>query len=369
MDHKRDYYEVLGVAKNADAEEIKKAYRKMALKYHPDRNPGDKEAETKFKEAAEAFEILGDEEKRRRYDQYGHEGLKGYAHRGFTSYDDIFEAFGDVFGNFGGESAFGDFFGMGSRRRGPRKGVSLRIELEIAFEEAVVGVEKSVEVFRHEKCDACGGNGCKPGTHPETCRACDGRGEILRSQGFFSVRTTCGTCRGMGKVVASPCSTCRGAGLVRRKREIALKIPAGIDDGTRMRLAGEGEQSPDGGPPGDLYCDIYVKEHPFFARREDDVYCEIPISFATAVVGGDIDVPTLEGKGKLKIPAGTPSGQMLRMKGMGVPHLQGHGKGDQLVRVVVHVPAKISRRQEELLREFEEIESKNEKKGFFSKFF
>ncbi|OHB75932.1 MAG: molecular chaperone DnaJ [Planctomycetes bacterium RBG_16_59_8] len=371
VERKKDYYEVLGVAKAVSTEDLKKAYRRAALKYHPDRNPGDKEAEKKFKEAAEAYEVLGDPEQRKRYDQFGHDGLKGFSHRGFTSPEDIFEAFGDIFTDFGGgESVFGDFFGVGRRHRGPRKGASLRIELEVDFEEAAFGVEKSVELFRHERCETCGGNGCKPGTQPVNCNVCGGRGEVLRSQGFFSIRTTCGTCGGAGKAIQSPCSACRGAGQIRKKREITIKIPAGIEDSTRMRLSGEGESSPDGGPAGDLYCDVFVKDHPFFVRQGDDLYCEFPISFAQAALGAEVDVPSIKGKRTLKIPAGTASGQILRVKGEGVAHLGGGGRGDQLVRVIVHVPEKLTKRQEEILKEFETIENgKGNKKGFFTKFF
>lgn len=364
MDAKRDYYEVLGVAKDAPEEEIKKAYRRMALKYHPDRNPGDKEAEQKFKEAAEAYEVLGDGERRKQYDQFGHEGLKGYAHRGFTSTEDIFSAFGDIFADFGGGSIFGDFFRSG--REGIRhKGASLRLDLELEFNEAAFGAEKKIVLYRHELCETCHGNGCKPGKSPENCRHCGGKGAVAAEYGFFRMANTCDRCGGAGKVITSPCGECRGAGRIKKKRETTIKIPAGIEDSTRMRLAGEGDCSVDGGPPGDLYCDVSVKEHPFFQRHGDDVYCEVDIPFSGATLGTDLDVPTLEGHGKIKVPPGTPSGQILRMKGLGIASIQSGRRGDQLVRVTVEVPSKLTKRQEELLQEFHEIEKGKEKKKPF----
>jgi molecular chaperone DnaJ len=365
METDRDYYEILGVSRNASQEEIKQAYKRMALKYHPDRNPGDKEAEKRFKEAAEAYEVLSDPEKRRQYDAFGREGLRGYTRVGFTTFEDIFEAFSDIFGD---ESIFGDFFGIGRRRRGPRRGQSLRVELEIDLKEAAFGTEKLIDLYRHEICPKCSGTGAKPGTSPVTCKFCGGRGEILRGHGFFSIRQTCTSCGGTGSLISTPCSGCRGAGVVKVKREIKIKIPSGIEDGTRLRLAGEGEPSREGGPPGDLYCDIYLKPHPFFTREGDNLYCEFPITFAQAALGAQIEVPTLDGKSKVTIPRGTQSGQVFRLRGQGVPHLRGAGRGDLFIKVFVQVPTKLTRRQEELLEEFARIEAETKKKGFFDKF-
>jgi len=370
VDDKGDYYELLGVAKTASADEIRSAYRKAALKYHPDRNPGDKDAERKFKDVSEAYEVLSDEKKRQLYDQFGREGLRGQATRDYqsASFQDIFEAFGDIFG--GGGGSFGDFFGMGRGRRGPARGASLRVELEIDFKEAALGTKKTIELARHEPCDTCHGSGCKPGTSPTACVTCAGRGVVGRNAGFFMLQQTCPACGGEGKKITTPCAECRGAGTLKRKREIEISIPAGIENATRMRVGGQGEASRDGGSPGDLYCDIYVKEHPFFKRDENDLYCEAPVPFSLMAMGGEIEVPTLEGKGTLKIPKGTSSGALLRMRGLGVTAVNGRGRGDQIVRVVVAVPSKISKRQEELLQEFAKIEQENSgKKTLWERFF
>ena len=371
MEEKSDFYQLLGVERNAGVDEIRSAYRKLALKYHPDRNPGNKEAEKKFKEISEAYDVLSDEQKRRLYDTHGHEGLRGTAHRDFqhASFEDIFETFGDIFGD---SSLFGDFFGMGRGRgrRAARRGASLRVEMEIDFKEAAFGTKKTVELVRQETCGACGGSGAKPGTSAATCSTCGGRGAVARSAGFFSIQQTCPACGGEGKRVTHPCGECRGQGLLRAKREIEIAIPAGIEDSTRMRLGGQGEHSRDGGPPGDLYCDIFVKPHPFFKRDGNDVYCELPLSYAQMAMGGETEVPTLEGQGTLRIPRGTQSGSLLRMRGLGVAGLNGRGRGDQIVRVVVAVPTKLNRRQEELLEEFRKIEQEQAgKKGFWEKFF
>lgn len=366
MSEKRDYYEILGVDRSASQDDIKQAYRKLALKFHPDRNAGDKEAESRFKEISQAYDVLSDPEKRGPYDQFGHEGLRGFATRDFGSFEDIFSAFSDIFGD---EGLFGDLFGIGRRPR-RRKGASLRVEMEISFEEAASGCEKMIQLVRREACGKCGGSGAKPGTSPEACGACGGRGAVMRSAGLFSVQQACGRCEGTGRIVREPCGTCRGAGITREKPEIAIKIPAGIEDGTRLRMSGQGEPSPDGGSPGDLYCDIYVKAHPFFQRHGHDVVCEVPVPFAVAAMGGEIEVPTLEGRGKLKIPRGTPSGQLLRIRNAGIAGRNGRGRGDQIVRVVIDVPAKLTKRQEELLREFAELEEKQrDKKGFWNRLF
>jgi molecular chaperone DnaJ len=349
---KKDYYELLGVSRGASAEEIKKAYRKLALKFHPDRNAGDASAGERFKEISEAYDVLSDPEKRRAYDAYGHEGLRGQATRDFSNFEDIFSAFGDVFGS---ESVFGDFFGVG-RRRGPAHGTSLRVEMEIPFEEAAFGCEKTVELARQELCDGCGGSGARPGTGAVPCEACGGHGQVMRSGGFFSIRQSCGACGGRGRVVRDPCGSCRGRGTQKRKRQIAIAIPGGIEHGTRMRLAGQGEPSLEGGPPGDLYCDVYVRPHDFFEREGADVICTLPVPFSVAALGGETEVPTLEGPSTLKIPKGTRSGEVLRMRGMGMKRLGREGRGDQFVRVAIDVPKNLTKRQEELLREFGKLE-------------
>lgn len=370
MDEKSDYYELLGVPRAATVDEIRQAYRKLARKHHPDLNPGNAEAEKKFKEISQAYDVLSDEQKRRLYDQYGHEGLRGTAQRDFrtASVEDIFSAFGDIFGD---PSFFGDFFNVGrGGRRGARRGASLRVEFEIDFKEAAVGTKKTVELTRHEVCETCRGSGSKPGTSPVTCRTCGGRGGVARNAGFFSIQQTCSTCGGEGKQIVSPCGACRGRGMVKAKKEIEISIPAGIENGTRMRVAGQGEPSPDGGSPGDLYCDIYVKPHPFFKREENDLYMELPVTFAQAALGAEVEVPTLEGQSLLKIPRGTAGGALLRMRGLGVPSLNGRGRGDQIIRVVVAVPAKLTKRQEELLQEFQKIEQETQgKKKLWEKFF
>ncbi len=369
MDEKRDYYELLGVERNASTDQIRAAYRKLALKYHPDRNPDDKEAERKFKEISQAYDVLSDDQKRSLYDRFGHEGLRGTPQRDFqtASFEDIFEAFGEIFGD---RSIFGDFFGVGRGRRGAARGASLRVELEIEFKESAAGTKKTVELRVHEVCGTCRGSGAKPGTSPAVCSSCGGRGVVQRSAGFFSIQQTCPACGGEGKRIVSPCGECRGQGLVRARREIENSIPAGIENGTRLRMSGQGEAARDGGPAGDLYCDIYVKPHPFFKRDGNDIYCELPVGFAQAALGAEIEVPTLEGKGVLRIPRGTASGSLLRMRGLGVTGLNGRGRGDQIVRVTVAVPGKLTKRQEELLAEFAKIEQENAgKKHFWEKFF
>lgn len=351
---KKDYYELLGVDRSASDDDIKKAYRKLALKHHPDRNPGDKAAGERFKEISEAYDVLSDAEKRRAYDQYGHDGLRGYASPDFTSMEDIVSRFSDVFGD---ESLFGDFFGIGSRgRRGPRKGQSLRVELQVTLEEAARGVEKTIEMARHETCGTCKGSGATPGSSAERCGTCGGAGEVMQSAGFFSIRRTCPACGGRGSVIKNPCRDCRGAGLKRAKHEIKIRVPAGIEHETRMRLAGEGEHSRENGTPGDLYCDVYIAPHEFFQREGRDLYCTVPVTFATAALGGEVEVPTLDGPGKLKVPKGTQVNQLLRMRGQGMPSLNSSSRGDLLARVVVDVPKNASKKMEELLRDYEKLE-------------
>lgn len=360
MAEKRDYYDVLGVGRDTAEDDIRSAYRKLALKYHPDRNPGDKEAEANFKEAAEAYEVLRDPEKRSRYDQYGHEGLRGRV-AGFQDVADIFSAFGDVFSG----SIFGDLFGGGLSR-----GANIRAEVEIDFEEAVFGVSRVIEIARREPCGNCEGSGCRPGTKPETCTYCGGMGRVRQVQAFFQIQTACPACNGEGSVIKSPCPRCDGTGRAPKLRKIEVKIPAGIEDNTRLRVSGQGEPSADG-RPGDLYCFIRVRPHPLFQRHGDHVLIDVPVTFSQAALGAELDVPGLGGrKHETKIPKGTQSGDILQIRGAGVPRLNSYGRGDQLVRVIVEVPKKLTKRQEELLRELAETEEANvtpERKSFFKK--
>ncbi|MBI3092337.1 MAG: molecular chaperone DnaJ [Candidatus Tectomicrobia bacterium] len=364
---KRDYYEVLGVSRSANTEEIKKAYRKLALKHHPDRNPGNQDAEEKFKEAAEAYEVLRDAEKRQLYDRFGHEGLKGSGFAGFHDFDDIVTSFGDIFGDLFG-------FGRRGRRSSARQGADLRYDLEIDFMEGVRGAEREIEIEKYTRCHACEGTGARPGTSPITCPTCAGRGQVSRTQGFFELRTTCPACRGQGTIIREPCDDCHGGGRVRSKKRLSLKIPAGVDTGARLRLTGEGEEGMDGGPPGDLYIDLYVREHEFFKREGAHLICTIPISFSLAALGGKLEVPTLEGSEAIEIPRGTQSGAVFRLPGRGIPSLRGYGAGDQILQITVRTPTKLSKRQEELLRELAEIEGESEdlqqdgKPGFLRQF-
>ncbi len=355
---KRDYYEVLGVPKNAEPDGIKRAYRKIALRYHPDKNPGNQEAEERFKDAAEAYEVLSDTEKRERYDRFGFAGVGGQG-RQFTSFEEVFSAFGDIFG--GGGSIFEEFFGGGRRgqRAGRGRGAHLKVDLEVTLAEVGEGTRKTIEITRNEVCATCRGTGAKQGTRPVRCTECGGRGEIVRSQGFFAMRSTCPRCHGTGEVIESPCGECGGRGRRPEKREITVNIPPGVGHGTPLRVSGEGEAGPRGGSRGDLFCEIHVKRHPFFVRHGDDLLLEMPIGFAQAALGAEIEVPTLQGKSRLKIPRGTASGTQLRMRGMGVPSLDGYGVGDQLVRVVVEVPTKLDKEHEEVLRRYAELEEQN----------
>jgi len=380
MASKRDYYEVLGVARDAAEADIKRAYRKAAMKYHPDRNPDDKAAEEKFKEAAEAYEVLHDAEKRRRYDQFGHAGVKGMGHAGtgFGSMEDIFAAFGDIFGGgrararsggFGG-GLFDAFFGGGGGY-GPEPGASLRCEVEIDFTESAFGCERTIELRRREPCEACKGSGAAPGSKPVVCPTCGGHGEVQSRSGFFAVRTTCPACGGRGRTIKEPCTACRGAGRTPKKTKIEVKVPPGIEDGTRIRLAGEGEAGEAGAPRGDLYCFVRVRPHSFFERHRDDVLTELPIGYTQAALGATIEVPTLTGTGELKVPAGTQSGQVFRLRGQGFPNVHGHGRGDELVRVVVDVPKRLSKDQREVLTKLREVEKPPSKprsrKGLFDR--
>ncbi len=345
---KRDYYEVLGVDRGADDTELKKAYRRLAMKYHPDRNPGDTEAEEKFKEVKEAFEILSDSQKRSAYDQFGHAGVDASA--GGGGFGGGAGGFGDIF-----DSVFGDIFGAGGRG-GTRayRGADLRYDLEMTLEEAVSGTEIKIRVPTLVDCETCDGKGSRSGRAPDTCNTCGGVGQVRMQQGFFSVQQTCPRCRGSGKTVSDPCATCGGSGKTRGNKTIAVKVPAGVDNGDRIRLSGEGEPGQNGGPPGDLYVNVVVKPHPIFTREESDLRCEVPIDFATAALGGELEVPTLEGRVVLKIPPETQTGKMFRLRGKGVRSVRGGGVGDLICRVAVETPVNLSKEQKELLQSFRE---------------
>lgn len=350
----KDYYRILGVARDAPPEEIKKAYRQLALKHHPDRNPGNKEAEEKFKEAAEAYSVLGDAEKRSVYDRFGAEGLRGQGFSGFDS--SVFEDFEDILGNFFG-FGFGDLFGGRGRSRGSRRsrGRDLALEVEISLEEAARGVEKEIKLTRAEKCPVCGGTGRKPGTRTAACPACGGHGQVRYQQGFFTIARTCPRCQGEGEINPSPCEDCQGKGHVREKRALKVRIPAGVEDGSRLRLAGEGEAGDEGMPAGDLYVMTRVRKHPFFEREGNDLACEITVSFTQAALGARIEIPTLEGTEVLKVAAGTQPGEILRIKGKGVQDVSGRRKGDLFVKVVVRTPDNLSKEQRALLAKLAEL--------------
>jgi molecular chaperone DnaJ len=351
---KRDYYEVLGVPKDATDQEIKSAYRKLALKYHPDRNPGDKAAEDKFKEAAESYAVLADADKRHLYDRFGHAGL-GTAATGGAGFDPtVFTGFEDILGGLGDIFGFGDLFGGARRRGGPQRGADLRYDLEISFEESAKGAETSIQIPRQESCETCNGSGSAPGSKPTTCPQCQGRGQLRYQQGFFTVARTCGQCRGSGQIISNPCAACRGAGRVQRERKLTVKIPPGIATGQRLRLSGEGEGGAAGGPPGDLYVVIHVQEHPFFQRDGNDLYCEIPLNYPTIALGGEIVIPTLEGEEPFKVPEGTQTGETFRLRGRGMPDVTGRAnRGDLLVTVKVITPKKLTREQKKLLEQLQ----------------
>jgi molecular chaperone DnaJ len=343
-----DYYEVLGVERGASETVLKSAYRRLALQYHPDRNQGSKEAEEKFKEAAEAYAVLSDPQKRAAYDRFGHAGLGGQGAGGFDP--STFVGFEDILGGLGDAFGFGDLFGGGRRRGGPQQGSHLRYDLEISFEEAARGAETSIQFPRAEACDTCKGSGAAAGTGPTTCPSCQGRGQQRYQQGFFTVARTCAQCRGTGKIIAKPCATCRGQGRVPKDRKLTVRIPAGIATGQRLRLQGEGEHGTLGGPPGDLFVVIQVQDHPFFKREGNDLYCEIPINFPTLALGGEIRVPSVLGDPEsLKVPEGTATGTTFRMRGKGMPDVSGRGKGDLLVTVQASVPKKLNKEQRQLL--------------------
>ena len=351
---KRDYYEVLGLSRTASQEEVKQAYRQLALKYHPDRNPGSKEAEDKFKEAAEAYNVLGDADKRATYDRYGHEGLQREGFGGFNA--SVFEDFEDILGSFFG---FGDLFGGGRERRGrgrPERGRDLALEFEISLEEAAAGTEKEISLSRAETCPVCGGAGAQPGTQKTRCPTCQGRGQVRFQQGFFTVARTCSQCRGSGEIIPSPCKECRGSGQVKSKRTLKIRVPEGVDEGTRLRLEGEGEAGDPQAPRGDLYVMIRLAKHPFFERQEGNLLCEIPISFAQAALGSTIEVPGLGGTTeRVKIPAGTQTGEVFQSKGRGIKDLRSRRRGDLFIRVAVRTPKDLGKEERALLQRLAEL--------------
>ena len=357
---KRDYYEVLGVSRGANEAEIKTAYRKLAVRYHPDKNPGDDAAEEKFKEAAEAYSVLSDAEQRARYDRFGHAGVSGaggaQANWGAQGFGGIEDILGDLFG-FG--DVFGGRGGGGGRRGAAQRGADLRYDLEMTLEEAAEGMTAQLRVPRLEACDTCKGSGAAAGTQPETCQGCNGTGQVRYQQGFFSVARTCGQCRGAGRVIRTPCEQCKGAGRVEREKQIEVKIPAGVETGSRLRLAGEGEAGAQGGPPGDLYVVIHVKEHDLFERQGNNLYASVPVTFAQAALGAETAVQTLEGQQSLKVPAGTQTGTVFRLKGHGMPVLGGRGRGDLFVSVTVVTPTTLTREQRKLLEQLSQIEEKD----------
>ena len=367
MANKRDYYEVLGVSKTATADEIKSAYRKLAMKYHPDRNPGNKEAEEKFKEAAEAYDVLHDAEKRQRYDQFGHQAFEGGAGgygAGGMNMDDIFSMFGDLFGGRGGSGGgfggFGDFFGGGGRRQtrdpnAPRDGDDMSFRLDIDFDEALFGSERTIDLTVPGQCPECGGTGAAKGSKRVTCKTCGGHGVVMGGGGFIRVQQTCPTCGGEGSVLEKPCKKCRGAGQVPTPQHISLKIPAGVDNGSRLRVAGKGAGGVRGGNNGDLYVVLGVRDSEIFARDGLDLGVDIPVSPITAALGGEVEVPTPEGTATLKIPAGTPNGKLFRLRGKGVPNLRGGYPGDLTARIVIEVPANLDKKQRAALEEFQKL--------------
>lgn len=364
---KRDYYEILGVGRDASDQDLKSAYRKLALKYHPDRNPNDAVAEEKFKEAAEAYSVLSDPQKRAAYDRFGHQGVGAAAAQGFDP--SAFEDFGDILGDFFG---FGDLFGSagGRRRNRPQRGEDIRYDLEIGFEDALRGLAADIQVPRLDLCSRCEGSGAEKEDGLTTCPTCRGRGEVIYQQSFLSVRRTCGQCGGRGQIIRRPCTQCRGEGYLRVERKLKVNIPAGVDNGTRMRLSNEGQPGINGGPPGDLYVVLRVKEHPIFERRDNDLHCTVPVNVAQAVLGAQVDVLTFDGLESVKLPEGSQPGTTVRIKGKGVPYVNGHGRGDLYVHFDVKIPAKLTREQRKLfeqLRETLPVENEPEEKGLLDK--
>jgi molecular chaperone DnaJ len=367
MADKRDYYQVLSVERSATRDQIAESYRRLALKYHPDRNPGDKDAVVKFKEAAEAFEVLSHTEKRATYDRYGFAGLEGGGAPHFHDVGDIFEAFGDIFG----ESLFGDLFGGRRRGRAVRKGADIQCEVSVDLLEAAHGTAKVVQFERFHLCETCSGSGAKPGTKPETCRYCGGSGRVVQSSGFFSMQTTCPACHGSGQMIREACQKCRGRGFVPRRVTRKVDVPPGVENGSQLRLTGEGQPSPAGGPPGDCYCIVHVEEHPLFHRQGQELICLVPIAYSQAALGATIEVPTLDGPEELAVPAGSQPGDVIRLRGRGMPDVhRRRGRGDLHVQLTVEVPKRVAGRHEELLRELADIENTEvtpKRKNFFDK--
>jgi molecular chaperone DnaJ len=358
---KRDYYEILGVPRNASPESIKKSYRQLALKYHPDRNPGDRESEDRFKEAAEAYSVLIDPEKRSVYDRFGHDGLRGEGFGGFSGFNStIFADFEDILGSFF-NFGFDNIFGTSRQRRShqPNRGRDLALELDLKLEDAVFGTEKEIKLNRTELCPECGGSRMKPGTEKSVCQHCQGRGQVRYQQGFFAISRTCSDCHGSGEIIPFPCKDCRGTGKTRKKKTLTIKIPPGVDNGTKLRLEGEGEAGDQGAERGDLYVITHLKRHKFFKREGNDLYCEISIPFTKAALGSTIEIPTFEGPESLRIPEGTQTGQTFRLKGKGIKDLYGHRKGDAFVKVMVKTPTNLSKEQKKQLRQF--ADSRGEK--------
>ena len=370
---KRDYYEVLGVGRNATGEEVKRAYRKLAVKFHPDKNPDDPHAEEKFKELGEAYDVLIDPDKRAAYDRFGHAAFtSGGAGFGRGGFHDPFEIFREVFGGGGfGGGIFETFFGGGGAQSDDRRrGSDLRYDMEINLEEAAFGAEKQVEIEKLDACDKCGGSGAESGSHRTRCPTCAGRGQVVSSRGFFHISQTCPRCHGAGEIIEKPCQKCRGEGRVEKLSRVNLKIPAGIREGTRLRSLANGEAGVDGGSPGDLYVVIHIKEHKIFQREGDDLYCEVPIPFSVAALGGEIDVPTLEGKAHLKVPVGTQSGQMFKLRGKGIINVNGRGHGELFARLIVEVPSRLNAEQRRKLEEFAALcgeENTPMRKSFFER--
>lgn len=362
---KRCYYEVLGVSKTVSGTELSRAYRRLAIKYHPDSNRHDEDAVAKFKEAAEAYEVLNDEQKRARYDQYGHAGLGADA-GGFQDMGDIFEAFGDMFGG----TIFGDIFGGRGQRGRVRRGADIRCDVTLDLEEAAAGTRKKVSLTRHELCQDCDGSGAEPGSKPQICARCRGQGQIVQANGILRVQTTCPQCRGKGKITTSPCKSCEGSGAVPREVVLDVAIPAGVDDGMRVRLPGEGQASPDGGPPGDAYCFIKVRSHKMFHREGNDLVLQLPLSYSQAVLGTEIEIPTLGGRHTIQIPKGTQSGEVFQLRGLGVPDPRTNQRGSLLVQTFVEIPKRVGAKQEELLRKLAELEEEHvtpHRKSFFER--
>lgn len=368
----RDYYEVLGVDRSASSSDIKKAYRKLAMKYHPDKNPGDKAAEDKFKEAAEAYAVLSDSEKKAKYDQFGHaafqQGGPGFNAQGFDNVEDIFSSFGDIFSDFFGMGGMGGGGRSRRSRTGPRRGADLRYRLEIELDEVITGIDKNLEFDTEESCNRCSGTGSEPGSEVSTCPTCAGQGQVVNNQGFFSVATTCPTCHGAGQMIKNPCKECRGRGRKSVTKKITVTIPKGVDNGTRLRVAGEGEGGLRNGPPGDLYVEIRVRNHPKYDRQGRDLLGNIKISYTQMLLGTEVEVQTFDGKKMLTIPEGSQPGSILRMRGLGVPDIRSGSRGDLCLRLEVEFPRKLKKQEEKLLREVAEVrgEKVNEKKGIFS---